>query len=328
MTGNEKRTKKVVEAKVEPIKVESPLKGGLTETTKGIIIGALVTALIATMVILLILAEKEDTNEKTSSNNGSENGSSTNLVNPEDYSEAMKEFYKYFESEEKTLIVFASSQCGYCVAQKPIVEAITEKYDINYLYMDYLELGSNDEIDQVIAELELSGGSTPTSVVVQDGKVIDTWVGYVDGETYVKNLVEAGVLEKGTKYDLEENIDSIDYTKFKKLLNGSKVSAVIIDTPTCGLCYQERIALNKLAEKHDFTVSQLSADVLTEDEMEAFIDGLGDWGYDAKDYKEDKSVPVPLILFVKNGKIVRYESGYEEGKTDLEGLFKKAGLID
>ena len=132
MTGNEKRTKKVVEAKVEPIKVESPLKGGLTETTKGVIIGALITALIATMVILLVLAEKEDTSKKYSSNNGSKNEASTNLVKPEDYSDAMKEFYKYFESEEKTVIVFASSQCGYCVAQKPIVEAITEKYDINY----------------------------------------------------------------------------------------------------------------------------------------------------------------------------------------------------
>ena len=194
--------------------------------------------------------------------------------------------------------------------------------------MDYLELGSNDEIDQVIAELELEGGSTPTSVVVQSGKVLYSWVGYVDGKEYVKNLVTAGVLSEGTKYELEENIDSINYAKFKELLNGSKVSAVMIDTPTCGVCFQERLDLNELAEKHDITIYQLSSSSLSEDDMDAFINNLGKWGYDEKEYKESKSVPVPLLLFVRNGKIVRYEIGYEEGKTDLAGLLKKVGLID
>lgn len=309
---------KKLEEKVEPIVVESPIKSGMNDITRGIIIGVLVTALIAGLIILLVLGQNE------SKKSGSSN---KNLVEPSEYSDAMKEFYDYFESEEKTLIVWASSQCSYCVAQKPIVEAIAEQYDINYLYMDYLTLGSNDEIDQVIAELELAKGSTPTSVVVQDGKVIATWVGYVNGEVYVKNLVDAGVLKEGTKYTLEKNIESVDYSKFKKLLNGSKVSAIVVDTPTCAVCYDERVALNKLAEEHKISVYRLSADVLSEDEMEKFIDSLGKWGYDAEEYKKDKSVQVPLLLFVKNGKIVRYEIGYST-ETNLEGLFEKVGLID
>lgn len=309
---------KKVEEKIEPVVVESPLKSSMSDTTRGIIIGVLVTALIAGLVILLVLGQ-----------NDSKNGDdpNKNLVEPSAYSDAMKEFYKYFESKEKTVIVWASSQCGYCVAQKPIVEAIAEQYDINYLYMDYLTLGSNDEIDQVMAELELTKGSTPTSVVVQDGKVIDTWIGYVDGETYVKNLVNAGVLEEGSKYTLEKNIEALDYSKFKKILNGSKVSAIVVDMPTCAVCYEERVELNKIAEKHNVPVYRLSADALSDDEMEKFIDNLGKWGYDAEEYKKDKSVQVPLLLFVKKGKIVRYEIGYSE-ETNLEGLFEKVGLID
>lgn len=315
MANKSKKIEKEEIKKVEPVVVESPLKSGMSETTKGIIIGAVVTALIAGLVILLVLGAKDG------------NNNDNNLVNPSDYSDAMKEFYEYFESEEKTLIVFASSQCGYCVAQEPIVEAIAKEYNINYLYMDYLELGSDEEIDQVIAELELENGSTPTSVVVQNGKIIDTWVGYVDGEEYLNHLIDAGVVKKGTKYTLEQNIEAVDYSQFKKLLKGSKVSAIIVDMPTCAVCYEARVAVNELAEKHNIKVYQLSAKVLSDDEMDKFIDGLGTWGYDAEEYKEDKSVAVPLLLFVKNGKIVRYETGYSE-ETDLEGLFEKAGLID
>lgn len=314
--SNKKEEKEV--KKVEPVVVESPIKSGMSDTTKGMIIGVLVTALIATLVILLILGK----------NDGNNNSNSLSYVDPSEYSDAMKEFYEYFESDEKTLIVFASSQCGYCLAQKPIVEDIAEEYDINYLYMDYLELASDDEINQVIDELELSGGSTPTSVVVENGKVIYSWVGFVEGETYVDNLIEAGLLKEGTEYTLEENITDLNYSEFKKLLNNSKVSAVIVDVPACTVCYQERISLNELADKYDIPVYQLSSTALSEDEMNKFVDGLGDWGYTTEAYEEDKTnVQVPLLLFVRNGKIVKFEVGYVEGETNLEDLFESVGLI-
>lgn len=309
-----KNTKKVIEAKVEPIKVESPIKSGMSDLTKGVIIGSLVTALIATLVVLLILGNNDKNKE--------------NKIDVSQYSEAMQEFYEYFESDELTLIVFASSQCGYCLAQEPIVEAIAKEYNLNYLYMDYLELGSNEEIDLVIEELGVSG-STPTSVVVKDGEIVYSWVGYVDGETYVQNLIKAGMLKKGTKYTLEENVKSIDYTKFKKLLKDDEVSAIFVDMPACNLCYREKIALNKLAEKYDVDVYNLSADVLSEDEMEKFLKGLGDWGFTTEEYEENyENVKVPLLLFVKDGKIKKFEVGYVEGTTDLEALFESVGLID
>lgn len=309
-----KNTKKVIEAKVEPIKVESPIKSGMSDLTKGVIIGSLVTALIATLVVLLILGNNDKNKE--------------NKIDTSQYSEAMQEFYEYFESDELTLIVFASSQCRFCLAQEPIVEAIAKEYNLNYLYMDYLELGSNEEIDLVIEELGVSG-STPTSVVVKDGEIVYSWVGYVDGETYVQNLIKAGMLKKGTKYTLEENVKGIDYTKFKKLLKDDEVSAIFVDMPACNLCYREKIALNKLAEKYDVDVYNLSADVLSEDEMEKFLKGLGDWGFTTEEYEENyENVEVPLLLFVKGGKIKKFEVGYVEGTTDLEALFESVGLID
>ena len=311
-----KKEEKVVETK--PIEVESPLRTGMSDTTKGLIIGVLITALIAVMVILLVIAKNDD--KETSG------GNNVNIGDPSTYSDALNEFYDYFESSEKTLIVFASSQCGYCIAQEPIVVTLAEKYGFNYLYMDYLELASNDEVNLVISELQLEKGSTPTSVVVQKGEVIKTWVGFVDGKTYVNNLVDAGVLPKNTKYDLEDSINSINYTKFQSLLKGSKVSAILVDMPTCSICYSERIEANRLAKKYGFDMYQLSAESLSEDEMNEFIDGLGDWGYDDAEYVESGQVAVPLLLFVKNGKIVDYKVGYTED-DNIEATFKSNGLI-
>ena len=193
--------------------------------------------------------------------------------------------------------------------------------------LDKFNTFSDEEIDQVVEELELSSGSTPTSVVVQNGEVIYSWVGFVDGEEYIDNLVKAGMLPKDTEYELESNIKSIGYSDFKKLLKKSNVSAVILDMPTCANCYDERLALNELALKHDLTIYQLSSTSLEEDEMKEFIDNIGKWGYTSEAYEKDKSVQVPLLLFVKNGKIIDFEMGYEAEKTDLEAKFEDVKLI-
>lgn len=308
------KTTKKEEVKKPEIVVESPIKSGLSEGTKGMIIGMVITALIALVIILLILGKNDNNNNKTTK------------LDPSSYSDAMKEFYEYFNSKELALIVFASSECSYCVAQEPIVENIDESYDIKYLYMDYLELGSEDEINKVVEELGLTSGSTPTSVVVKDGKVVKTWVGYVSGETYVEYLVSSGMLPKGSKYLQEENLTTIDYTKFKSLLKDSKTSAIVFDAANCTTtCSAERELLNKIAKDNNISIYHLSATAFSEAEQKEFVESLGGWGYDTEAYKEKQTVNIPLLMFVKNGKIIEFNVGYEK-ESEITTLFKKTGL--
>lgn len=308
-----KPTKKVIEKKTET-KIESPIRSGMSEGTKGMIIGMVITALIALVIILLILGKNDIKNK-------------TKKLDPATYSDSMKEFYEYFESKDLTLIVFASSECSYCLAQEPIVKNIDKTYDIDYLYMDYLELGSEDEINQVIEELGLASGSTPTSVVVKNGKVVKTWVGYASGATYVENLVSAGMLPKGSIYEQEANLTSINYDKFKNLLNDSKVSAIVFDAANCTTtCSSERELLNKISKDNKIPVYHLSATQFSQANQEEFISKLGDWGYKTDAYTKDKTVNIPLLLFVKNGKIIEFNVGYEKD-SEITDLFKKVGLI-
>ena len=56
----------------------------------------------------------------------------------------MDEFYEYFESKELKVIYYASSKCGYCELQTPIMEQIDKDYNIDYLYIDSTKLTSQD----------------------------------------------------------------------------------------------------------------------------------------------------------------------------------------
>lgn len=311
----------VIKKEEKEEQIDSPLRSGMSDNVKGAIIAVVVLLIIGFFVILLVLGEND--NRKGGSVAEEHN------LNASDYSEALTEFYDYFNSEDRKVIVFASTQCGYCVAQKPYVETIGKKYGVDYLYMDYLELNNeNGEVDIVIEELGISG-ATPTTVIVEDGEIIGSWEGYLDGQEYFEQLVKYDLISEDKKYDLEDNITDIDYEKFEELLDDSSVSAIFINTPYCGLCTTEKLALNDFAAEHKVKVYELNSIVLSEDEFKEFTEGLGKWGYTSEAYEENtENVEVPLLLFVKNGKIIDYTTGYVDGETDLEVLFEDAGLLD
>lgn len=309
-------TKKKEEKVEEKQVIESPIKSGMSETTRGMIIGMIIMGLIATIIILLILGK----NDGKISNNGSSSNSNSNVTVSTKYSklsasdkkkgsEEMQKFYKYFDKDEPTLIVFASTSCGWCELQKPIVERIGEMYDLDYLFMDVTKL-SSDEISNVISYLGIEG-STPTSLVVQKGKVLKSENGMKEGKDFVQLLVDGGVLPKNSTYKDEENLIVTTYDRFKELLEGKDLSVVLFDFyatqgSVCGeRCLDERAIVNKIAKENNIPVYHLPLSA-TES---SFIDDLGKWGYSTDDYKENKSVGIPLLMFVRNGKLEWYQNG-------------------
>lgn len=324
-------TKKKEEKVEEKPAIESPIKSGMSETTRGMIIGMIIMGLIATIIILLILGKNDG---KTSNNGSSSNsnsntysnsnsGSNTQTLTP-DYeaykkltatdkkkgSEEAQKFYKYFDKENPTLIVFARETCGFCEIQKPIVERIGKMYDLDYLFMNTDKLTS-EEIYNIISYLGIEG-STPVSIIVQKGKVIDSVEGLVDsGKEYVNFLVSGGVLPKGSTYKDEDQLTSVTYSKFKELLNGKELSVVLFDfyyynKSYCGeRCLDERAILNKIAKEENIKVYHLPITAIED----SFSDDLGKWGYSTDAYKENKSVSIPLLMFVRNGKLEWYQNG-------------------
>lgn len=241
----------------------------------------------------------------------------------EETSELMEEFNEQFNSKERTVIYYASSGCSYCKLQQPILETIAEDYDMEYFEIDSATLPAKQR-EEIIEKLEIEG-KTPTTVIVQDGEVIDTALGYTEGGAYVEFFASNEMIPEDAVYSGEANLTFIDYNDYEDLIEkGTHV--VVIGQTTCSHCIAIKPALNKVAGEYDLIINYLNLTEMTEDEYTNFSESLRDIEYNDPDFVEDGSFGTPLTLIIENGKVKDYISG-ERTKSQLVREFKKAGLI-
>ena len=240
-----------------------------------------------------------------------------------DGAKIMANFEKYFNSKERTVIYYASSQCGYCKLETPILETIAEDYDMDYLDIDSTKL-TKEQREEILDKLEIEQ-STPTTVIVEKGKVIDTQVGYVAGKEYVEFFKNAGVIPEDAIYSKEQYITDIDYLKFEELLNeGTHV--VVIGQTGCSHCTAIKPALNTVAKDYKVTINYLNITDMDNSTQNNFSEKLKEIDYNDPDFLEEGSYGTPLTLIIKDGKVISYLSG-ERTTSQLAREFKKQGLI-
>jgi len=115
------------------------------------------------------------------------------------------------ESKGKTILLYIGrSTCGYCVQFVPILKEVQENHKYTTYYLDIakiydyqngvvldkaaettmLNLKTNDAQKDTMKNF----GSTPMTLVIKNGKVVDSIVGYVDAGT-IETLVTSNGLE-------------------------------------------------------------------------------------------------------------------------------------
>lgn len=238
--------------------------------------------------------------------------------------EIMNSFDKYYNSKERTVIYYASSSCSYCELQTPILETVAEDYDMDYLYIDSSNLATKQR-KEILDKLGIEH-ATPTTVIVENGKVIDTAVGYTDGQEYVEFFANNEVIPSDALYSKEQYLTFIDYEEYEELVNNSKTHIIVIGQTTCSHCIAIKPALNSVAEDYDLTINYLNLTNMDEDEYNKFTKSLKSIEYNDPDFVSDGSFGTPLTLIIKNGKVSSYISG-ERTKSQLVREFKKSGLI-
>lgn len=247
------------------------------------------------------------------------------IIGSAESSEIMKEFNNNYNSNEKKVIYYASSECGYCELQKPILELIADDYDIEYYSIDSTLL-SNSQRKTILEKLGIEH-ATPTTVIVKNGKVIDTQVGYTDGKELVKFFKENKIVPKDAEYSAEKYITFVDYEEYKNLIRNDETNIIVVGQTSCSHCIAIKPALNSVAEDYDLTINYLNLTDLSEEESEKFFESLEKIEYNDPDFLKDGSFGTPLTLIVKNGKVVDYISG-SRTISQLVREFKKAGLIE
>ncbi len=314
--------KKVEKEELEEEYVANPVKNRMSDRTRYIIIGVVTIVLFILVIVLASVGDKNIKNNTTTSSKES-NTASTKERNTS--TEALKSFYEAFDSKELKVIFFARTSCSYCSLEKPILKQIASDYDIDYYNIDTDELTST-EVQEIMSALGISG-STPTTVIVKEGKVVATNTGYLDGKPYVEFFIKNGILKEGATYKPEEELKSIDYSEFKKIAEKEEASLVLLDDSACPNCIELRSKLNTWASKYKFKVNYLAAKSLSTDEIKSLVENdLKEMNFDNETYKKDGDVSIPLLFVVKDNKIVDYVTESTE-ESDYIKLLEKNKFI-
>lgn len=280
----------------------------IKEKKKMIIFTAILTVVALALIVVLLIVELK----------------SSGTIGSKDSSEIVEKFNKKFESKERNVIYYASPSCSYCTLQTPILETISEDYDMDYYYLDSSQL-SNKQRKEILEKLEIEH-ATPVTIIVEDGEVIDTAIGYTQGSDYVEFLKQAEMIPEDAVYSAEQYITFVDYSEYEDLISSGETHIIVIGQTTCSHCIAIKPALNSVAGDYDLTINYLNLTELTEDESDDFYESLEDIEYDNEEFLEDGSFGTPLTLIVENGKVKKYIEG-SRTISQLVREFKKQGLI-
>lgn len=234
-------------------------------------------------------------------------------------------FYKKYNAKERNIIYYAKDDCSYCKLQTPILDEIAEEYDLKYYYVNSNKLTKRD-IKKITNELDIKN-ETPITIIVEDGEVVDTQVGYLDGSAYTEFLKKNEILDSDAIYPGEKLINFVSFDEYKKIINASGKNIVVIGQTGCSHCTAIKPALNQVASEYDITINYLNLTDLKEEENSEFYKTLDQVQYNDPDYVNEGSFGTPLTLILENGKVIRYISG-ERTPSGLVREFTKAGIIE
>lgn len=248
------------------------------------------------------------------------NHDSKGSVNNKQSTEIVDKFYKYMESKNEKVIYYGSNTCGYCQLETPIMKQIKEDYDIDYLYIDATKLTSSD--NKKILDILDSDGATPTIAVVKEDYVVDTNIGYLDGNDMVEFLKKNKVLDEDAVYTPEQYLTFIDYEEYENIVKSSDNKIVVIGQTTCSHCISTKPVLSHIAGKYNIEINYLNLTDMSSDEQTKLTDSLKEIGYENAD-----NLGTPLTIIVKDNKLVNSIEG-ENPTSYFVREFKKSGIIE
>ena len=198
-------TEEVVEE--EELTLEERIVNIEKKTNMVLIISTVILMITAVCMILLISnggINKDTSNE--SSNNSSENADTASGYDTSDFKEITAEQIKSESKNETIVLLIARQSCGWCVKYAPIITEVAKSNNVTVRYIDLGKIIDFTQSPAVITDKEafetlqaLSGdgeyadygkkkmGSTPLTLFIKNGKIINAIGGYAEKET-VQNV--------------------------------------------------------------------------------------------------------------------------------------------
>ena len=104
---------------------------------------------------------------------------------------------KLYESKSAQVIYLGRSTCGYCVKFLPALQKAQKEYGYKTNYLDITTVSEEDQAkllkkDNDEGFLAKNYGATPMVLVVKNGKLVDTWIGYSEYDSFAKFIEDNG----------------------------------------------------------------------------------------------------------------------------------------
>lgn len=239
----------------------------------------------------------------------------SNLSAKEKAKKIMIAYNSLFNEEETNIVVFGQTGCTACEQYVPVIDAVTEKYKIEYYYLDITKISKSqaeEALEKVGLELDTLG--TPHTVIITKGEKTDEINGVVDRTTLTNKLIDNGIIVAEKKQPL-----LVDYETFKEAYKAKGKHILVKAASWCPHCINLQSTAETLRDYYDFDMYFLHQDTLTTEE--------------AKDYKkfgkdiEALNCGYPLIMITENGKIIDSNCGGLDS-TSLYNYLKEYEIIE
>jgi len=231
----------------------------------------------------------------------------------------LRSFHEYFEREELTLIYLADDNCPICEIQKEILYTLSDYYDIDFLELERSVL-SESQAREIQDSLLLSEFRTPTTVIVQNKKVVMIRVGLMDGPQLVDFLTRGGILEEESYYPPTKYLTAVEYDGFIELKERVGSSVLAIGSIRCVFSTGATPVLNNIARSFDIEINYLTTEWLGE-QGNQFIRDLADMGY-------TEQLSMPTLFVIRNGQIVGNLSGGNRPISEYTKFLREFGIIE
>lgn len=198
--------------------------------------------------------------------------------------------------------------CIFCNLLKPILEETSEKYHIQYRYIntDWL---TKKELEKVLEKLRIKkeSFSTPRLIITNGNRIKDHYIGYMDDINLFYYFQRNGLIDENEVFkDPYPNVERLSSEEYFKILDEKEDTEVLIGR----IGDKNTNEILKEASDQKRGLKFLSPSVfLTEEEGIRFNETL-------KDMKEDAEIPI--LLEIKNGKVTKIMDGIK--KANLENF--------
>lgn len=227
-------------------------------------------------------------------------------------------------NNEYKVYYLGRSGCSFCTLYTPNINYISEKYGVDYEYID-IDVITTEKQQQYFRKFEIdpTDFGTPTTVIMKGNKVLDKIVGFVDAETLFNFYKELGLIDAKEEYVSQyQNLTFIDTDKYVEINNGSEKQVVILGQPTCSACLNAKPYLDEIAKEYNIVINYYDLNFTSQEEFDKFYNSNSF----IKEKMDAEELSTPTFLIVKNGKVRDSLEGFES-KTKAVEFLTKNGII-